>query len=326
MHIVVLDGETLNPGDNPWTPVATHGDLAVHARTPDAAVIERAKDADILLTNKVGLDAATLGALPRLRYISVLATGYDKVDVEAAGALGIPVSNVPGYGTDSVAQHVFALLFELCRRTTLHDTRVREGVWASSPDWCFWETTQIELTDKTIGIVGFGNTGQRVGRIANALGMNVLAFSPRTRVNPPYAPFSHVGLDELFARSDVVSLHCPLTAETRNMVDAKRIATMRPGSYIINTARGQLLDEAAVTAALNAGQLAGAGLDVVSEEPIRPENPLLGARNCLITPHLAWASLSARATLMRMTAENIRGFIEGSAPNVVNARFLATRP
>lgn len=325
MRIVVLDGYTLNPGDISWAPIEELGEFVVHSRTPSDRIIERAAGADVVLTNKAPLDIQTLQALAGLRFISVLATGYDKVDVAAAGALGISVANVPGYGTDSVAQHLFALLFELCRRTALHDQRIRAGAWTQSPDWCFWDTTQEELTGKTLGIVGFGNTGQRVGLIANALGMNVVAYAPRSRFTPDYLPFRHVSLDELFATADVVSLHCPLTPETHGLVDATRIAAMRPGSYLINTARGPLLDERAVADALDNGHLAGAGLDVLSNEPPAPDNPLLSAKNCLITPHLAWASRTARRTLMESTAANIRSFLEGTPVNVVNTAHLRTK-
>ncbi|AAS95890.1 D-2-hydroxyacid dehydrogenase [Nitratidesulfovibrio vulgaris] len=325
MRIVALDGYTLNPGDISWAPIEELGELVVHPRTPSDKIIERAAGAHVVLTNKVPLDMSALQALPGLRFVSVLATGYDKVDVAAAGVLGIPVSNVPGYGTDSVAQHVFALLLELCRRTALHDHRIRAGAWTQSPDWCFWDSTQEELTGKTMGIVGFGNTGRRVGRIANALGMNVIAYAPRSRFDPDYRPFEHVGLDELFTSADVVSLHCPLTPETEGLVDARRLASMRPGSYLINTARGPLLDERAVAEALDSGRLAGAGLDVLSQEPPAADNPLLSAKNCLITPHLAWASRTARRTLMDSTAANIRSFIEGTPVNVVNAAHLRTK-
>lgn len=318
MRIVVLDGYTLNPGDNPWDAVAALGDLAVHERTPPDAIAERAAGAQIVLTNKVPLDAATIESLPDLACIGVLATGYDVVDIRAAAARSIPVCNVPGYATEAVAQHVFALLLELCRRTSRHDASVKVGNWSANKDWCFWETTQVELTGKTMGIVGFGNMGKRVGEIAHAFGMKVLAFSPTTRTLPGYEPFAHVSLDELFARSDVVTLHCPLNDHTRRMVDKVRVASMKQGAFLINTSRGQLIDEFAVAEALNDNHLGGLGTDVVSVEPVRDDNPLLTARNCLITPHLAWATLTARQTLMRVTADNIRAFLAGSPVNVVN--------
>lgn len=325
MSIVVLDGYTLNPGDNPWTPVAELGELIVHDRTPDEAIIERAAHASVILTNKTPLTAETLAALPNLRYISVLATGYDKVDVNAARKLGIPVSNVPRYGTNSVAQHVFALLLELCRRIARHDSSVKVGNWSANKDWCFWETTQVELTGKIMGIVGFGNMGRRVGEIAHAFGMDVVASTPRSASPPDYEPFRFVDLDELFRISDVVSLHCPLNEQTQGLVDASRIASMKRGAYLINTARGPLIDEKAAAEALNANHLGGLGVDVVSIEPIQAGNPLLGAKNCLITPHLAWASLTARQTLMQTTADNIRAFLKGTPLNVVNAEHIPTR-
>lgn len=319
MRIVVLDGYTLNPGDNPWDAVAALGELTVHDRTPREAIRDRAAGAHMVLTNKTPLDADTIAALPDLAYIGVLATGYDVVDIRAAAARSIPVCNVPGYGTEAVAQHVFAFLLELCRRIARHDASVKVGNWSANKDWCFWETTQIELTGKTMGIVGFGNMGKRVGQIANAFGMKVLAYSPNTRTMPGYEPFAYVSLDELFARSDVVTLHCPLTDATRGMVNRVRLASMKQGAILINTARGPLLDEAAVAAALNDNHLGGLGVDVVAVEPIRPDNPLLTAKNCLITPHLAWATLTARQTLMRVTADNIRAFLAGAPTNVVNA-------
>lgn len=325
MRIIVLDGHTLAPGDITWEPVAALGDLEVFPRTSPDEIIERAQGAQVLLTNKTRLTAATLAQLPDLQFIGVLATGYDVVDVTAAAQLGIPVCNVPGYGTNAVAQHVFALILELCRRTTLHDARVRQGAWSSNPDWCFWETTQVELTGKTMGIVGFGNIGQRVGTLANAFGMQVLAAARSSRVQPQYAPFAHADVDTLFAQADVISLHCPLTDATRGLVSRERLASMKPGAIIINTARGPLLDEQAVADALHSGHLGGLGADVVSVEPIAPDNPLLGAPRCIITPHMAWSTLTARQALMDQTARNIQAFQRGLPCNVVNAP-VATRP
>lgn len=316
VRIVVLDGHTLNPGDNPWDDLASLGDLTVYERTPPGLTVERARGADILLTNKTRLDAATLAELPSLRFVAVLATGYDVVDVAAAGRRDIPVANVPEYGTDSVAQHVFALLLELCHRVGEHDGAVKRGEWQRSPDFAFWNAPPIELTGKTMGIVGYGRIGRRVAAIARAFGMSVVV-SGRARRDLTDATW--LAVDELFERSDVVSLHCPLTDSTRAMVDRAMLARMRPGAFLINTARGPLVDEAALAQALRDRVLAGAGLDVVAVEPMRPDNPLRDAPNCVITPHLAWASLAARRRLMRATVDNVRAFLAGSPIHVVNS-------
>ncbi len=317
MKIVVLDGYTLNPGDNPWDPVAALGELTVHDRTPPGRVGERARGAAILLTNKTPLDADTLARLPALRFVSVLATGYDVVDVGAARARGIPVSNVPGYGTDAVAQFVFALLLRHAHRVAEHDAAVRAGRWTASPDFCFWDHAGIELAGRTMGIVGFGRIGRRVGEIAAAFGMRVLACS-RRRTEPPAYPFAWCGLEALFAASDVVSLHCPLTAETEGMVNRALIERMKPGAYLVNTARGGLVNERDLAEALNAGRLAGAACDGASREPIEAGNPLLGAARLTLTPHMAWATLAARRRLMQATAENIAAFLAGAPVRVVH--------
>lgn len=318
MRIVVLDGYTLNPGDNPWDPVAALGELVVHERTPEDRIVERAADADVVLTNKTPLTAQTLAALARLKFISVLATGYNIVDVASARQRGIVVSNVPEYGTDSVAQHVFALLLACCHRLERHDRLIREGEWRRRGDFCFWDMPLSELAGKQMGIVGFGRIGRRVGEIAHALGMGVLACDVRQGDRPAYQPFAWKSLDDLFAESDVVSLHCPQTEETVGMVNAQRIGRMKPTAVLINTARGGLVNEADLARALNEGRLAGAALDVVSREPILDDNPLLRARNCLLTPHIAWATLEARRRLMAVTAENVAAFLRGRPINVVN--------
>ncbi len=315
MRLVVLDGYTLNPGDNPWDEVAAQGSLTVYDRTPEALVIERALPAEILLTNKTPLTAPMLAQLPALRFISVLATGYNIVDVVAARQHGIPVSNVPEYGTDSVAQHVFALLLELGHRVAEHSTAVRAGEWTAAPDFCFWKAPPLELAGLTMGIVGFGRIGQRVAAVASAFGMHVIAAG---RTHAPSTGVERASVEEVFARSDVVSLHCPLTTENSRFVNRALLRHMKPTAFFINTARGGLVDEAALAAALNADQLAGAAVDVVSVEPMRPDNPLLGVRNCFITPHLAWASLAARRRLMTQTAHNLAAFLAGRAINVVN--------
>ncbi len=329
MKIVVLDGYTLNPGDNPWDPLAELGDLMVYDRTAPELALERSRGVEVLITNKVRLDAATLAALPDLRCIGVIATGYDVVDIVAAGERGIPVMNVVNYGTEAVAQHAFALLLELCRRTALHDAGIRSGRWAAGPDWCFWDAPQIELSGKTMGILGYGTIGRRVAELAHAFGMKVIAASARksaaelrASAAPAAFPVEFVELDDLFRASDVLSLHCPLTDRTRGIVNAANIALMKDGAMLLNLARGPLLDEAAVAAALASGKLAGLGADVVSVEPITADNPLLTSPNTLLTPHIAWATLTARQNITRIIAENIAGWMAGKPKSVVNAAYL----
>ena len=322
MKIVVLDGHTLNPGDNPWDAVAALGELTVYDRTPTELIVQRALAADIVLTNKTPLFAATLDQLPRLRFIGELATGYNNVDVEAAGRRGIPVANVPEYSTSSVAQHVFALLLALTNHVALHDRAVHDGEWSAAPDFSFWKAPLTELAGKTMGIVGLGRIGGQVARIAHAFGMEVVAYNPRSRQALHGITVHWLELPELFAMADVVSLHAPLTADNAGFVDADLLRGMRRTAILINTARGPLVNEADLAQALNGGTIAGAGLDVVSLEPISPANPLLGARNCIITPHIAWASLAARQRLMATTAENVRAFLAGSPVNVVNGEYL----
>jgi len=319
MRIVVLDGYTLNPGDNPWDALARCGELVVYDRTPPAQVIERAAGAEIVLTNKTVLNADAIGALPQLRFIAVLATGYNVVDVSAARQRGIRVSNVPEYGTTAVAQHTFALLLELCHRIGNHARAVRAGDWSRAPDFSFWHAPPLELAGLTFGIVGFGRIGRRVAALAHAFDMRVIASVRRHTGAPPYEGFAWRSLEQLFDEADVVSLHCPLTADNARFVDAAMLARMKPTALLLNTARGGLIDEAALAAALAAGRLAGAGLDVLSSEPPRPDNPLLSAPNCLITPHLAWASLSARRALMAATVRNVEAFLAGKPIHVVNA-------
>jgi len=318
MRIVVLDGYTVNPGDNPWDEIASLGEFEVYDRTPDEQIISRAAGAEIILTNKTPLSAETLGQLAELRFVSVLATGYNVVDVLAARERGVPVSNVPIYGTDSVAQHVFALLLEMCGHVGLHDAAVRQGQWSASEDFCFWSAPLVELAGKTMGIVGFGRIGRRVGQIAHAMGMGVLACDVARGQAPPYTPFGWAELDELFASSDVVSLHCPLTGENEGFVNGALFGRMKKGAMFINTARGALVVESDLAEALASGRPAGAAVDVVSAEPIKPDNPLLGAKNCIITPHIAWASLEARRRLTKTTARNVAAFLAGKPINVVN--------
>ena len=318
MRIVVLDGYVLNPGDCPWDPVAALGELTVHDRTPAEEIVPRAAGAEIVLTNKTPLSADTLGRLPRLRFISVLATGHNIVDTAAARKRGVPVSNVPTYGTDSVAQFTFALLLELCHHVGRHSELVYAGQWQRCVDYSFWDSPLVELAGRTMGIVGFGRIGRRVGEVAHAFGMGVLAHDARPAEPPAYRPFAFAPLEEVFARSDVVSLHCPLTAESEGLVGERLMGLMQPHAFLINTARGGLVREADLAAALNAGRIAGAAVDVVSAEPIRADNPLLAAKNCLLTPHIAWATLAARRRLMETTARNIEAFLRGVPIHVVN--------
>ncbi len=319
MHIVVLDGYTLNPGDLSWDAFATLGELTVHERTPAAEIVARAAGAEILLTNKTPLSAATIGQLPVLRYIGVLATGYNVVDTEAAAARGIPVTNVPEYGTASVVQLVFAHLLNLCNHVAEHGQSVRAGAWSRSPDFCFWEHPLVELSGRTMGIVGAGRIGKSVARVAEAFGMRVLV-SGRPGGNRQGDAFERTDLQNLFRESDVVSLHCPLTEATRGLVNRELLGLMKPGAFLINTGRGPLVVEEDLAAALNSGTIAGAGLDVLSTEPPAPDNPLLGARNCCITPHIAWATLDARRRLMQTASENVRAFLDGKRLNVVNGQ------
>jgi glycerate dehydrogenase len=318
MKIVVLDGNRLNPGDNPWDEVAAYGDLDVHDWSDPDQVLHRAEGADIVLTNKSLIPRETIERLPKLRYISVLATGYNIVDVVAARERNIPVSNVPVYGTDSVAQYVFALLLELCHHVGLHDEVVHSGEWERSGTWSHFKTPLVELASKTMAVVGFGRIGRRVGELAHAFGMRVLAIDIREENPPGYQPFAFASVEDAFPQADVVSLNCALTAENEGMVDGELLATMKPGAFLINAARGPLVREADLREALDRGVIAGAALDVVSTEPIRGDNPLLKARNCIITPHIAWASLEARRRLMKTTAENIGAFLKGTPKNLVN--------
>lgn len=330
MKIVVLDGYTLNPGDNPWDPLAALGDVTVYDRTRPEEVTARSRGAEVLITNKVRLNADTLAALPDLRCIGVVATGYDVVDIAAAGKRGIPVMNVVNYGTEAVAQHAFALLLELCRRPALHDAGIRAGRWAAGPDWCFWDTRQIGLSGKVMGILGFGTIGRRVGELAHAFGMKVIAASARksaaeaaASADPVSFPVDFVERDEVFRASDVLSLHCPLTDRTRGIVNASTLAMMKDGALLLNLARGPLLDEAAVAEALASGKLGGLGADVVSVEPITADNPLLKSPNTVLTPHIAWATLTARQNIIRIMTENIAGWMKGEPKSVVNTAYLS---
>jgi len=308
MKIIVLDGYTLNPGDLSWEELSRLGNLTVHDRTPPCEVIARGEGAEILLTNKVPLSRETIEALPALRYIGVLATGYNIVDTAAAAARGVVVTNIPAYGTRSVAQHAFALLLELTNRVGLHAESVRAGEWSRNPDWCYWKTPLRELDGATVGLIGRGKIGDAFARLCEAAGMRVISVTSQS------APAE---LDILLSTSDVISLHCPLTPRTQGLINRETLARCKPGAYLINTARGPLIDEQALADALNSGHLAGAALDVLSAEPPPPGNPLLAARNCIVTPHLAWASAAARSRLMRIAAENLRAFLAGTPCNLV---------
>lgn len=316
MRIVALDGFTLNPGDISWAPIQALGEFVTHDRTPSARVIERLRAAHVVLTNKVALDRTTIESLPDLHLIAVTATGYNIVDASAAKERGVVVCNVPEYGTPNVAQHVFALLLELTTHVGPHAQGVREGKWSASPDWCYWEFPLVELSGLTLGIIGYGRIGRAVANIARALGMNVL-MNRRTKMIDE-AEARQVDLDTLVRESDVISLHCPLTPDNEKMVNRNFISRMKRTSFLINTARGGLINEAELAQALNDGRIAGAGLDVLTCEPPDPGNPLIGAKNCVITPHIAWATRPARERMMQITAKNIRAFQQGQPQNVVN--------
>lgn len=313
MHIVILDGLTTNPGDLSWGAVERLGTLEVHDRTEPADVVARAAGADAVLTNKTLLGAGDLAALPRLKYIGVLATGYNVVDVAAARTRGVTVTNVPEYSTPNVVQATFALLLELTNRVGHHDATVHAGRWSACPDFCYWDGDLVELAGLTLGIVGYGRIGRSVADVGRAFGMRILYHRRQ-----PAADSECVDLDTLFRESDVVSLHCPLTPDTKGLVDARRLALMKPTAFLVNTARGLLVDEAALAAALNRGQIAGAAVDVLSEEPPPASNPLLTARNCIITPHVAWATRNARGRLIEIAAGNLAAFVAGRPRNVVS--------
>jgi glycerate dehydrogenase len=317
MKIVVLDGSTINPGDLSWSGLEKLGRLTVYGRTPPEKVTERIGDAEAVYTNKTLITKATLGECPKLQFIGVLATGYNVVDVEAANEKGITVSNVPSYGTDAVAQFAIALLLELCHHIGEHSDCVKRGDWATSADWCFWNHPLVELAGKTMGIIGYGRIGQRTGQIAQVLGMNVVAYD--TFIDPALANAAcrYVELDELLSVSDVIALHCPLFPATKGIINKDTIAKMKDGVMIINNSRGQMIVEEDLRDALNSGKVAGAAVDVVSVEPIRMDNPLLQAKNVIITPHISWASKESRQRLMDIAVENLRKFMEGSPANVI---------
>lgn len=321
MKIVVLDGATLNPGDVSWAPLAELGQLIIHDTTSPHELAERAKGADILLTNKTCLRRDDMDFFTTVRMVGVLATGYNVVDIDAFTERGIPVCNVVAYGVDDVAQHTMALLLELCRRTSEHTQSVKQGDWERSGQWCYWKHTPICLAGLTIGIIGFGSIGRRTGELSNAFGMSVLAHCRNPKNPPSYSPFAFVTLDHLLANSDIVALHCPLTPQTDKLINEKSLDRMKHGAILLNTARGQLVDEMAVAAALNCGRLKGFGTDVLSQEPPTNDNPLFMSPNTLITPHMSWATVRARQNIINLTAENIRRWKDGHPVNVINPLY-----
>lgn len=317
MKIVVLDGHALNPGDLTWDFLKQFGEFTVYDRTPEDMIVSRIGDAEIILINKTPITASILDACPSVKLICVLATGYNVVDCAAAKERGIPVCNVPAYGTAAVAQFTFALLLELCHQAGHHAQTVRDGKWCECPDFCYWDTPQMELAGKTIGIIGFGRIGRAVGNIAKAFGMNVIAYN-RSQCDEGKAIGSYVNLADLFATADIISLHCPLSSENTGMINAESIAKMKNGVILLNTARGPLVEEAAITAALQSGKVRGYACDVVSAEPMKADNPLKSAPNCIVTPHMAWAPVESRQRIADCTERSIRAFLEGNPINTVN--------
>lgn len=316
MKIIVLDGYAANPGDLSWDDFKSLGDVTIYDRTSPDELLERASDADMLLTNKVVLDATAIDKLPKLKYIGVLATGYNVVDTKAAHDRGIIVTNIPAYSTDSVAQMAFAHILNITQRVGHYADENRKGRWTDSPDFCYWDTPLTELSGKTIGIIGLGHTGSATARIALAFGLKVIAFTSKNAESLPEG-IRKVSLDELFSESDIVSLHCPLTETTKEMVNASRLRQMKPDAILINTGRGPLVNEQDLADALNQGIIAAAGVDVLSAEPPKADNPLLKAKNCYITPHIAWATKEARVRLMDIAVDNVRKFISGNPVNIV---------
>lgn len=317
MKIVVLDGYALNPGDLSWEGIARFGELIVYDRTSPDEVGGRASGAEAVFTNKTPIPAKLINELPQLKFIGVLATGYNIVDVQAASRRGIIVSNIPAYGSYSVAQHTFALLLELCHHVQRHADSVREGKWATSKDWCFWEYPLVELAGKTMGIVGYGNIGRKVGEMAACFGMNVVCAGRAIDSHTGSQQVRRMSVHELLEASDVVSIHCPLTPETKGLINAANLLRMKRNAFLLNTSRGPIVVDRELADALNEGVIAGAGIDVLSVEPPAPSNPLFTARNCVITPHIAWATKEARSRLMNMAGENLAAFANGSPINVV---------
>lgn len=316
MNIVVLDGYGLNPGDLTWDPIKALGHLTVYDRTSDQEIIRRAANADIILTNKTILTAGTLQSLPKLKYIGILSTGYNVVDIEAAKGKGIVVCNIPTYSTDSVAQMTFAHLLNITNQVGHYAEENRNGRWNSSLDFCYWDTPIMELAGKKFGIIGLGHIGEAVARIARAFGMDVYAYTSHTADSLPQ-DIKKVNLEDLFRECDIISLHCPLTAQTRQIINSESLSYMKPSVILINTGRGHLVNEQDLAEALNNGNIAAYGADVLCVEPAIPTNPLLTAKNVYLTPHIAWASTEARKRLMDICTENIKAFINGTSQNVI---------
>ena len=318
MKIVVLDGYTLNPGDLSWKGLEALGEVTVYDRTDIEDIVSRIGDAEIVYTNKTPLKKEIFDACPNIKWVGVLATGYNVVDVDAAKEKNIPVCNVPTYGTTAVAQYVFALLLELCHHVGDHAESVKAGEWTNCPDFCYWHTPLVELVGKTMGIIGLGRIGQNTAAVANAFGMNVLAYDEYRIKGVEHDGLKYVSLDDVLTKSDVISLHCPLFESTKGIINKKSIAKMKDGVMIINTSRGPLIVEEDLKEALNSGKVAGAAVDVVSTEPIKMDNPLLSANNMIITPHIAWAPKESRARLMDIAVKNLASFLNGSTINAVN--------
>lgn len=317
MKIVVLDGKTLNPGDLSWKGLEELGELIVYEDTKKEEILERMEDAEVIFTNKTPIKKEVLEHAPHLKFIGVLATGYNVVDVEEAKKKGILVSNVPGYGTQAVAQFTMALLLEICNQVAHHSMEVKKGRWGADGGWCFWDTPLLELSGKTMGIIGFGSIGQEVGKLGKAFGMRILAYS-RTQKEVGREIAEYVDMDTLLRESDIISLHCPLFPETRKIIDEEKIQKMKEGVILINTSRGPLVDELAVVDALNSRKMRGFGSDVAAREPIEKDNPLLKVRNCFLTPHIAWAAKETREKLMKIAVENLEGYLSGNPRNIVN--------
>lgn len=319
MKIVVLDGYTLNPGDLSWDSVKQWGEVEIYDRTPEGQIIERIQDADAVLTNKGVLDRKVLAACKNLKFIGTLATGYNNIDVQAAKEMGIVVSNVPAYGTNAVAQFTFALLLEICNQVALHNQSVKEGEWTNNIDWCYWKTPLMELTGKTMGIIGFGRIGQKVAQIATAFDMKVLAYDEYQNPSLETEDIRYASLDTLLQQSDIITLHCPLFESNVGMINKEAIQKMKDGVILLNAARGPLVNEADLSEALESGKVYFAGLDVVSTEQIQMDNPLMKAKHSFITPHIAWAPAETRARMMEIVSKNLQGFMEGKPVNVVNS-------
>ena len=317
MKIVVLDGHALNPGDLTWDGFKRFGELVVHDRTSQNEILQRAFGAEVLLTNKTPIRENVINQLPQLKFIGVLATGYNIIDIEAANRKGVIVSNIPDYGSSSVAQLAFALLLELCHHVQRHSDAVREGKWAASKDWCFWDYPLVELAGKTMGIVGFGNIGQKVGDIATAFGMNLLGAARNKSDQSHRKNFRWTEIPQLLEQSDVVSIHCPLTPETKGLINSKSLRTMKKSAFLLNTSRGPIIVDEDLAEALHQNVIAGAGIDVLSVEPPQKDNPLFTAKNCVITPHIAWATKEARTRLMDMAVANLSAFVAGKPQHVV---------